>query len=95
MKVLIAKATLVIPQSKSLKDKRRVVKAIKDRVWSKFRVSISEIEDNHSHTRAVLGFVYVSNDTQVLQSVMNKVINLVENNYPGMLYDYISTIEQY
>ncbi len=95
MKVLIAKATLVIPQSKSLKDKRRVVKAIKDRVWSKFRVSISEIEDNHSLTRAVLGFVYVSNDTQVLQSVMNKVINLVENNYPGMLYDYISTIEQY
>lgn len=95
MKVLIAKATLVIPQSKSLKDKRRVVKAIKDRIWSKFRVSISEIEDNHSLTRAVLGFVYVSNNTQVLESVMNKVINLVENNYPGILYDYISTIEHY
>ncbi|RKX94896.1 MAG: DUF503 domain-containing protein [Spirochaetes bacterium] len=95
MKVLISKITLVIPYSYSLKDKRRVVKALKDRVWSKFRVSISEIEEQDSLQRAVLGTVYVSNDKELLDTIMNKILNLIETNYPGLLYDYIYTIETY
>jgi len=95
MKVLVAKITLIIPYSNSLKDKRRIVKAIKDRVWTRFRAAISEIEDNGAIKRAVLGVVYVSNDTQVLDSIINKIIKLIEESYPGLLHDYITTIENY
>lgn len=95
MKVLVAKITLIIPHSNSLKDKRRIVKAIKDRVWAKFRAAISEIEDNGAMKRAVLGVVYVSNDAQILDSIINKIINLVEESYPGIIHDYATTIETY
>jgi len=95
MKVLVSKITLVIPYSYSLKDKRRVVKALKDRVWSKFRVSISEIEEQNSLQKAVLGTVYVSNDKELLDTIMNKILNLIETSYPGILYDYIYTVENY
>ncbi len=95
MKVLVSKITLVIPYSYSLKDKRRVIKALKDRVWSKFRVSMSEIEELDSLQRAVLGTVYVSNDRELLDSMINKIVNLIETSYPGILYDYIYTVETY
>ena len=95
MKVLVSKITLVIPYSYSLKDKRRVIKALKDRVWSKFRVSISEIEELNSLQKAVLGAVYVSNNKELLDSIMNKILNLIETSYPGILYDYIYTVETY
>ena len=95
MKVLITKIILIIPFSNSLKDKRRVVKALKDRIWSKFRASISEIEDHDSIRRAVLGIVYVSKDKHILDSIMNGVIDLIDETYPGILHNYEYTVEHY
>jgi uncharacterized protein YlxP (DUF503 family) len=95
MKVLISKIILLIPYASSLKDKRKVIKGLKDRVWSKFRVSISEIDGHESMKKAILGLVYVSNDTSLLETIMNKIINLVEDNYPGLLYDYEYQVEHY
>jgi len=95
MKVLVAKIELIIPYSSSLKDKRRVIKGLKDKVWAKFRASISEIDQQNVKQAAVLGLVYVSNDKSLLDRIMNKVINLIEESYPGLLYDYEYTVEHY
>ena len=95
MKILISKVVLIIPFSKSLKDKRKVVKGIKDRIWSRFRASISEIEEYNSLQKAVLGIVYVSNDKSFLDSIINNIIDLVEASYPGVLHNYEYTIETY
>jgi len=95
MKILISKVVLIIPFSKSLKDKRKVVNGIKDRIWSRFRASISEIEENNSLQKAVLGIVYVSNDKSLLDSIINNIIDLVEASYPGVLHNYEYTIETY
>jgi len=93
MKVLVSKIVLFVPHSTSLKDKRRVVRAIKDRIWAKFRASIAEVEDQNSVQKAVLGLVYVSNDAQLLESVLNKIIDLVEASFPGLLHDYEYDVE--
>jgi|WetSurSiteA1Bulk_404760.scaffolds.fasta_scaffold97697_2 uncharacterized protein len=95
MKVLVSKISLFIPHSESLKDKRRVLKAIKDRVWSKFRASISEVEDQDSRQHAVLGLSFVSNDASLLDSVMNKTVDLIEASFPGFLEGFDYTIENY
>jgi uncharacterized protein YlxP (DUF503 family) len=95
MKVLISRIILVIPHSGSLKDKRMVLKSIKDRIWSKFKASIAEVEDHDSRQRAVLGLSFVSNDTSLLESIMNKTVELIESGFPGILYDFDHTIEHY
>jgi uncharacterized protein YlxP (DUF503 family) len=95
MKVLVSKIVLVIPHSDSLKDKRMVLKSVKDRVWSKFRASIAEVEDQDSRQRAVLGLSFVSNDATLLESVMNKTVELIEAGFPGILHDYEHIIEHY
>lgn len=95
MKVLISKIELRIPQAASLKDKRRIVRGIKDRIWMKFRASISEIEHQNIPKKAVLGLVYVSNNKPLLESIMNKIIDLIETSYPGLLHTYEYTIEYY
>jgi hypothetical protein len=95
MKVLVSKIVLVIPHSGSLKDKRMVLKSVKDRVWSKFRASIAEVEDHDSCQRAVLGLSFVSNDASLLESVMNKTVELIEAGFPGILHDYEHTVEHY
>ena len=81
--------------STSLKDKRAVVRGVKDRIWSKFRASIAEIDEQGSLRRAVLGLAFVSNDKQLLDSLMNKIIDLIENCFPGLLEDFQHDVEIY
>ncbi len=95
MKVLVTKIVLIIPFSNSLKDKRRVIKALKDRIWSKFRVSIAEIDEHDTIRKAVMGLTCVSKDKHILDTMINRIIDLIETTYPGVLYTYEHTVENY
>ena len=67
---------LVIRGARSLKDKRRVVKSIKDRVRGRFNASIAEVDHHDVHQSAVLGVAVVAADHAHLQSVLSKIAHL-------------------
>ena len=64
---------LRLENSHSLKDKRHVVKGLKDRLRNKFNVSVAEIDYQELWQRAAVAAVTVASDhkraEQVLQSV--------------------------
>ena len=66
-----------------------VVNKIIDKVTNKFNVSISEVEDMDLHNSIVLGIASVSNSTAHGDSVIQKVINYIENTTEA----YITNIE--
>jgi uncharacterized protein len=70
---------LHIPASQSLKSKRRVIKSIKDRVRSRFNVSVSEIGELEKWQSATLGFCMISNDRAHIQSNFEAILALVES----------------
>ena len=68
---------LVIRSSRSLKDKRRTVRSVKDRIRSKFNASVAEVASLESHQVAELGVAVVGNDHAFVQSVLSQIANLV------------------
>ena len=64
---------LRIEHAHSLKEKRHVVKSLKDRLRNKFNVSVAEIDDMDLHNSAVIGVAALSASkdfaTKVLQAV--------------------------
>ena len=70
---------LVIRGARSLKDKRSVVKSVKDRVRNKFNASIAEVDALDNCQSAVLGVAVVANDRTYLNSVLSQIANLVSN----------------
>jgi len=68
---------LVIRGARSLKDKRSVVKSIKDRVGHKFNASIAEVGAQDVYQTAVLAVAVVGNDRDYIQSVLSQIANLV------------------
>lgn len=95
MKILVMRVVVSVPYSRSLKEKRSVVKAIKDRVWRKFRASIAEVDTQNSLQTAVLGICYVSNDKTLLESINSKIVNFIDDSFPGLLEDTHHIIEDY
>ena len=77
MVVGILKIDLFIPDSTSLKVKRSAIKSLKDRLTSRFNVSVAEVEHNDKWQRASLGVAVVSNDGTHVESMLGKVMNLV------------------
>jgi uncharacterized protein len=79
MFVGVLKLTFHIPHARSLKDKRRVVQKVRDRVRSRFDVSIAEVAAQDLHQRAVFGICVISSDGAVCDSVLEQVARAVEN----------------
>lgn len=69
---------LFFGECQTLKDKRRVLKSIIQRIKGKFNVSIAEVGGQDTWQRSVLGIVCVSNETAQVQSILSNVTNFLE-----------------
>jgi uncharacterized protein YlxP (DUF503 family) len=77
MTVGIARLTLFLPDSHSLKEKRMVLRRVKDRARQKFNAAIAEVEDNDVWQRAVLGVAVLGNEGRFVESALDEVVRFV------------------
>ena len=77
-----------ISSSSSLKEKRMVLRSLKDRVRNNFNVSIAEVADHDKWQAATLGISCVSNDKKYIDGMLNKIKNFFERNKHILVTDY-------
>ena len=63
-----------LPGVGSLKEKRMIIKSIKDRARSRYNIVIAEVDGMDKWQRTVLGIVSLSNDKGKINSLMDKVV---------------------
>ncbi len=80
-----AKVTIHAPWVHSLKEKRMIVKSLCAKVRNKFNVSIAEVEEQDIHQIAVLGFACVAGDRAMADSVIDNVLNFMEESTEGQI----------
>jgi hypothetical protein len=64
---------LHLPDAHSLKEKRMVVRSIKDRLRARFNVAVAELDHQDLWQHAVLGVVSISNDQKVLEALFERI----------------------
>jgi uncharacterized protein len=95
MVVSMLKFIIEIPESHSLKDKRRVIRSLKDKLGKKFKLSVAEVDLQDSLGYAQLGAALVSNSRQFGETVLQKAVDFVEYENVGRLHDYSILSEFY
>ena len=95
MVVSMLKFIIELPESHSLKDKRRVIRSLKDKLIKKFKLSVSEIDLQDSLGYAQLGAALVSNSRKFGETVLQKAVDFVEHENVGRLHDYSILSEFY
>lgn len=68
---------LHIPEARSLKGKRLVVKGLIERLRRAFNASVSELDEHDKWQLAILGVVVVGNERRYLDHVLGKVLNFI------------------
>ena len=79
---------LAVFEATSLKDKRRVVKSLKDRLMTRFHVSVAEVGSLDHRQQAELGVALVCNDRTFAESYLSKIVEYVRRDPSASLVDY-------
>lgn len=69
--------TVHIPFAHSLKEKRRHIKSMKDKIRQQFNASVAEIDGLNEWQKSVLGIVMISNDRVYLEKQISAIENFV------------------
>ena len=76
-----------IPDAGSLKEKRRIVRSVKDKLQRRFHMSAAEVDLQDSITFAQIGGALVSNSKVFGESVLQKAFSMIENEVPVRIQD--------
>jgi uncharacterized protein YlxP (DUF503 family) len=72
------------PGARSLKDKRMVLRGVKDRL-KKFNVAVAEVEHQDLWQRAGLGIVTIGDSTEFVDRALAAVADEIERAEPGLI----------
>ncbi len=68
---------LSLPGCMSLKDKRRVVKSLKDRIHHRFKVSVAETGQQDVWTRSEITVAVVATDSRNADQILDRIDGLI------------------
>lgn len=78
MVVGICRISFRLPGTRSLKEKRSIVRRLVERSRSRFNAAVAEVEDNDVLQRATIGFVVVSSSRVHAQQMIGRVAGFIE-----------------
>jgi len=86
-RVAVGTVELHLPGVGSLKDKRHVLKGVKEKVRQRFEVSVAEVNHQDTWQRATLAVAYVSGDSRHANEVVSKALDFIEASVDGDVID--------
>jgi len=84
MTVALLTLELYLPMSQSLKDKRMVLRRLKDRVGA-MNVAVAEVAHQDLWQRAGLGIVTVASSNDVAEQTLSAVVREIDRLEPGLV----------
>jgi uncharacterized protein YlxP (DUF503 family) len=76
-----------IPDAESIKDKRRILRSVKDRLVKRFRISAAEVDLQDSLSFGQIGGALVSNSRNFGETVLQKAFKMIEDEMPIRIHD--------
>jgi len=88
MFVGIVRIELHLPAAQSLKDKRSIVRGLKDRIRERVHAAVAEVDHQDLWQRCALGVAVVSGESHQVDELLQAVRSLVNNTYGAELLDW-------
>jgi len=84
----ILQLTLLIRGARTLKDKRRVVRSIKDRLGHHYNISIAEVDRQEVRNQAVLGIAMMGADSKYVHAALDKILERLRVHSEAEVVDH-------
>jgi uncharacterized protein YlxP (DUF503 family) len=88
MVIGVLQLELGVGDAMSLKDKRRVIRSLKDRLAHGHNVSVAEVGALNEHRRSILGLAMAGSDSRYVEGALSKLVDFVRGVPQVDLIDY-------
>ena len=88
MIVGVLRVRIGVFEARSLKDKRRVIKSMKDRIANRHNVSVAEVDDLDHRQAATLGIAMVANQSRFVESALAKIVDEIRLDRSASLLEF-------
>lgn len=88
MTIGVLRLDLLIPMSRSLKDKQRALKGIKDRLRNRYNCSVAEVEYKDSWGRARLAVCVIGDDSRFVNTQLDEIAHFACQQRQVEVADY-------
>ena len=95
MIVSMMQVVFEIPDIGSIKEKRRIVNSVKEKLRRRFHMSVAEVDLQASLSFAQIGGAIVSNSRVFGESVLGKAFAMIEDEVPVRMQDMSIHSEEY
>ena len=93
MVVGIVRLELHLPAAQSLKDKRQVVRSLKERLRERVRAAVAEVEYQDLWQRAAIGIAVVAADGGQVREMLNSARHIVEQYVQAQVLEWQETLQ--
>ncbi|MEM7350899.1 MAG: DUF503 domain-containing protein [Acidobacteriota bacterium] len=76
---------LHLPEARSLKQKRKVIKGLIERIHRRFRVSIAETDYHDLHQRSEISLAAIARSSTDGQRLMDSIRDMIDSEYEASL----------
>jgi len=83
-----------IPHAQSLKDRRQVVRSLKDKLKHSFNVSVAELDDGAVWNRATIGMAAISNSRTYLSGQMSAIDDAAHRIATGLSAEILDSFSE-
>ena len=95
MVVAVIRLEFALHDNFSLKEKRRILRRVTEKIRNRFKVSIAEVDYQDVHQAAALGVALIGSDRRVLNSVADRLTAFAETVGDAVLTDAACEIFNY
>jgi uncharacterized protein len=88
MVIGVLTASIEIPESASLKDKRQALRSLLDNLRNKYNVSAAELERQDSWKFSTIGVACISSDQAFINKVLDSIAGRIGSDPRVVLLDY-------
>ncbi len=82
MFVGICRIVLHLPENRSLKGKRKIIRKFCEKLKNRFPISISEVGSQNNHKKGEIGIAFVSSNYQIAQKTLDELYSAAETLHP-------------
>jgi uncharacterized protein YlxP (DUF503 family) len=79
---------IYLPYSHSLKEKRKRLSGLKDRLKNRYNVAVAELDYHKKWQRTKIGMVTLNNEKRLVDSLFSKIIADAEENIDGHIIEH-------
>lgn len=92
MVVGVMQVEVLVPGAQSLKDKRSVLKSLRDQLRGRFNVAVAELDSNEKWQRATVGLSALADDRAYVEGLFQQIASWLRST---RLVDIIRIDEEY